>query len=89
MTEDINYYILFDNYTHGLALYKLLQLDSIPARISPTPHILQEKVSCGMSLLVMPEDIDAVRACIAEHGAAYHDIAALPCQIKTDRFKFC
>lgn len=89
MPEDINYYILFDNYTQGLALFKLLQQEGIPARISPTPHILQEKVSCGMSILAEPENIEAIKTCIAEHGAAYRDIAALPCQIKTDRFKFC
>ncbi|MDO5295695.1 MAG: DUF3343 domain-containing protein [bacterium] len=86
---ELNYYVLFDNFTQGLALQELLQNENIPARISPTPHILQGELSCGMSLLVLPQDIDSVRACIAEHGAAYHSITALPCQIRRHRDRFC
>ena len=86
---EINYYVLFDNYTQGLALQDILQREKIAARITPTPHVLQGELSCGMALLVLPRDIEAVRACIENHGAAFHDIVPLPCQIRPRRDRFC
>lgn len=88
-TPEINYYILFANYTHGLALQELLSRNHLPSRIAPTPRSIQGKLSCGMSLLVKPEHIDAVRACIQENQAEYYDIVPLPCQIQPRRDKFC
>ena len=89
MADEINYYILFANYTQGLALQDLLKAEGLKARISPTPRSVQGEMSCGMSLLVLPEDIDAVRACIARHNAPYHSIVSLPCQIRPGRGRFC
>ncbi|MBQ7568550.1 DUF3343 domain-containing protein [bacterium] len=86
---EINYYVLFDNYTQGLALQELLQSEAILARITPTPHVLQGELSCGMALLVLPRDLEAVRACIDRHGAAIHEIVSLPCQIRPRRDRFC
>lgn len=85
----INYYILFENYTQGLMLQELLREDSIPSRIAPAPRSIQGKLGCGMSLLIRPEDIENVRACIGKHQAEYYDIVPLPCQIRPDRNKFC
>ena len=87
--EALNYYILFANYTHGLALKELLSKERLPARIAPTPRSIQGKLSCGMSLLVRAEDIDAVRECIERNKAAYYDIVAMPCQIQPRRDKYC
>ena len=89
MSEEINYYILFANYTHGLALQDLLKSEGLKARIAPTPRAIQGELSCGMSLLVLPGDIAAVRACIAAHNAPHHSIVPLPCQIRPGRGKFC
>ena len=89
MSEEINYYILFVNYTHGLALQDLLKIEGLKARIAPTPRAIQGELSCGMSLLVLPEDIDAVRACIEKHNAPHHRIVPLPCQIRPGRGRFC
>ena len=47
-TPEINYYILFANYTHGLALQELLSRNHLPSRIAPTPRSIQGKLSCGM-----------------------------------------
>lgn len=85
----LNYYILFDNYTQGLALYELLREEGLKARIAPTPHAIQGELACGMSLLVTEESIAAVRACIERRHAEYHSIAAMPCQIAPNRGKFC
>jgi len=89
MADQLNYYILFANYTQGLALQELLKGEGLKARISPTPRAIQGELSCGMSLLVLPEDIEAVRECIVRHNAPHHSIEALPCQIRPGRGKFC
>ena len=88
-SPELNYYVLFANYTHGLALQALLSGEHIPCRIAPTPRTIQGELSCGMSLLVKPEHIEAVRDCILRHGAEHHDIVALPCQIRPRRDQFC
>ena len=89
MSEEINYYILFANYTQGLALQDLLKSEGLKARIAPTPRAAQGELSCGMSLLVLPADIDAVRDCIARYNAPHHSIVELPCQIRPGRGRFC
>ena len=89
MSEEIHYYILFANYTQGLALHDLLKREGLKARIAPTPRSVQGELSCGMSLLVLPADIDAIRECIARHNAPHHSIVELPCQIRPGRGKFC
>lgn len=87
--RELNYYILFDNYTQGLALHELLHSEGLRARIAPTPRTVEGSQPCGMSLLVKAEDIGAVRECIARRNAAYRDIVAMPCQIDPGRGKFC
>lgn len=88
-TPELNYYILFANYTHGLALQELLKEEGIPSRIAPTPRSIQGELSCGMSLLVQEEHVERARDCIQRNQAAYHDIVSLPCQIQPRRDRFC
>ncbi len=90
MTEtDVRYYILFANYTHGMALHELLTAAGIPNRIAPAPRSIQGELSCGMSLLVKPENIEAAKACIEKNEAQYHDIVPLAGQIKPYRDRYC
>ncbi len=86
---ETNYYILFANYTQGLALQELLKKEGLPARIAPTPRSIQGELSCGMSLLVKEEHIDAVRAYLEKSDAEYHSIVGMPCQIMPGRNRFC
>ena len=86
---DVRYYILFANYTHGMALHDLLTAAGITNRIAPAPRSIQGELSCGMSLLVKPEDIEAARACIERNKAQYHDIVPLAGQIKSHRDRYC
>ncbi|MFW5629204.1 MAG: DUF3343 domain-containing protein [Acetivibrio ethanolgignens] len=88
-TTDLNYYILFENYTHGLALQELLQKKGLPSRIAPTPRTIQGELSCGMSLLIEASAIKAVTDCIKEHKVRYYSIVEMPCQINPYRGKFC
>lgn len=91
MTQEkkIHYYILFETYTQGMILQDLLKKDGIKSRIAPAPRSIQGELGCGMSLLIMPEDVDAVRACIARNQAEYYDIVPLESQINPNRNKFC
>jgi len=89
MEAEINYYILFANYTHGLAMQDLLKKEGLLSRIAPTPRAIQKELSCGMSLLIKSEHIDAVKECITAHQAEYYDIVPMPCQIQPRRDKFC
>ncbi len=86
---ELNYYILFANYTQGLALLDMLKEEGLHARIAPTPRSIQGELSCGMSLLVKQEDIDAVRAYLERSDAEYHSIVEMPCQIRPNRNRFC
>jgi len=87
--KNINYYISFANYTHGLALHEQLKKAGLQARIAPLPKALQGELNCGMSLLVKPEHIDAIREYIAANGCDYHEILPLAGQISPRRDKFC
>jgi len=90
MTDsDVRYYILFANYTHGLALHDYLTDAGIPNRIAPAPRSIQGQLSCGMSLLIQPEFVDAARLCIERNKAQYHSIVPLAGQIKGQRDRYC
>lgn len=86
---DLRYYILFANHTHGMALHELLTTAGIPNRIAPAPRSIQGELSCGMSLLVKPEDIEAAKICIERSKAQYHAIVPLAGQMKTRRDRYC
>ena len=73
--QDIRYFILFEDYTHGMALHELMLADGVPHRIVPAPRSLQGEVSCGMALMVN-RDIKAARASRERHQAVHHSIAA-------------
>ena len=46
-------------------------------------------LSCGMSLLIEPEHLDAAKRSIEAHHAAYHRIASLEGQIRPNRDQYC
>lgn len=87
--EQVRYYILFANYEQGLALHDLLDREGIPNRIAPAPRAIQGELSCGMSLLLQPENLEAARACIAAHHAPHHAIVPLAGQIRPRRDRYC
>ena len=85
----IRYYILFANYELGMSLHDLLSQNGVKNRIAPAPRAIQGKLSCGMSLLIEPEDIDAAEICIRDNRAEYYDIVQLAGQIRPRRDKYC
>lgn len=87
--SDVRYYILFENYEQGLALKDILTADGVKCRIAPAPRAIQGELSCGMSLLLEPDQVEAARASIAAHNAAYHSIVPLAGQLRTRRDQYC
>ncbi len=67
----------------------LLLENGIENRIAPAPRSIQQDLSCGMSLLINEEQIEAARACIDQNHAPYHRIAALEGQIQPRRDRYC
>ena len=89
MADITRWYILFANYEQGLALHDLLDRNNIRNRIAPAPRAIQGDLTCGISLMLEEEDVDAARACIEEHHAEYHAIVPLAGQINPHRDKYC
>ena len=89
MDDDIRYYVLFKVVDHGMALHELLDRNGIKNRIAPAPRAIQGKLSCGVSLLIEKEHIDAARKCMEENRAEYYDIVPLAGQLKPKRDKYC
>ena len=87
--DDVRYYILFENYEHGMALHDLLDQKNIPNRIAPAPRAIQGELSCGVSIVLEPESIENAKRCIEEHHADYYDIVPLAGQMKPKRDKYC
>ena len=83
------YYILFENYDQGLALHDLLDSAGVANRIAPAPASARGSLSCGMSLLLRPEDIEAAKQVIRMNNAAYHSIVPLEDQLKPRRDRYC
>lgn len=85
---DTLFYILVDSTTAGMALYKALRGQGCKVRISPAPRGVQ--VCCGVSLLVNPQDMPAVRAALElPDTPPYVDIVELPNQIDPHRDVYC
>lgn len=87
MPAEQDYYVLFHNHTEGLELYQYVRSQGIEVQISPTPRLAS--VCCGISLLVRPSAIEAVRQCLKESRISYERIVCLPRQIQPARDRFC
>ncbi len=64
-----HYYILFKNHTDGTAMYHALRAAGLSAQIAPTPR--QLSVCCGVSLIIQPEEIPAIKKLAEEQELEY------------------
>ena len=85
MTGNINYYVLVSSYTQAMKIQAMMREGNIPSRITPTPHSIQGIVGCGVAILLLPEHLDEAKAYMDSHGAEYHSIVPLECQINPRR----
>ena len=84
----IRYYILFESTEQAMNLHRILDEAGVMNRIAPAPAAARGELSCGLSIIVRPEEIEAARAVIEETGATHHSIVSLenPLQAKRDRY---
>ncbi len=60
------YYILFYNYTDGIALARHLKESGVPSKVSTVPRDVSS--ACGMAVSVEPGDLAATRDIIEKSG---------------------
>lgn len=85
--QKTQHYVLFPNHDNAMRLYKELKALGVRATIAPTPRVLS--TCCGVALLIREEDVDAIRACIEEHGIEVLKIEAIEKDINPVRDKYC
>ena len=86
MSEYLHYYILFQNHTDAMSMYRTLKSSSVYAQISPTPRELS--VCCGVSILVHGEDVETIEQLAAENNLAYISIQGLNNTFDNTRHKY-
>ena len=84
----LHYYILFDNHTDAMAMYRAIKDSSHYAQISPTPRELS--VCCGVSLLIKEEDIYRGVSCVGEPALhidkrTQQRVQQQPAQVRLDK----
>lgn len=84
--EYIHYYVLFQNHTDAMAMYRGLNEASVFACISPTPRELS--ASCGVALLVNGEDVEKIKELANNNGWNYLQISGLNNTFDNSRHKY-
>lgn len=83
----IQHYVLFPNHDNAMRLYKELRALGVSAKIAPTPRAAS--VCCGVSLLVLEEDIDQINKCITEHDIETLGISQVEKDVNPNRDRYC
>ncbi len=83
----IQHYVLFPNHDNAMRLYKELRAIGVSAKIAPTPRAAS--VCCGVSLLVLEEDIERIHTCVKEHGIEIQGIAQVEKDVNPNRDRYC
>ena len=83
----IQHYVLFPNHDNAMRLYKELRALGVSAKIAPTPRAAS--VCCGVSLLVLEEDIDRIKECVAQHDIEINGIAQVEKDVNPNRDRYC
>ena len=85
-TSDYDWYILFPNHHEGLRLNGELKQRGIKNTIAPTPRAASK--SCGISLIVLEQDLPVINQLIEEQRINIDKIVQLPA-IKNWKFRGC
>lgn len=75
-TSDYDWYILFPNHHEGLRLNSELKQRGIKNTIAPTPRAASK--SCGISLIVLEQDLPVINQLIEEQRINIEKIVQLP-----------
>ena len=83
----IQHYVLFPNQDNAMRLYKELRALGVNAKIAPTPRAAS--VCCGVSLLVLEEDIEKINQCVEAHGIMIQGIFQVEKDVNPSRDRYC
>ena len=86
MAEYLHYYVLFQNHTDAMAMYRTLKSSGIFAQISPTPRELS--VCCGVSLLIRGDDVEEISNIASRNKLDYLSIEGLNNAFDNTRHKY-
>ena len=82
------FYVLVNSSTEGMALFMRLREAGCKVRVAPAPR--GATTCCGMSIMVNPEDMPAVRAALEANPTwAYDRVVELPNDINPHRDRYC
>ena len=84
--SDFDWYILFPNHQEGLKLSKELKRRGLKYTIAPTPRAASK--SCGISLIVLEDELPAINQVIDELKIKIEKTVQLPA-IKKWKFRGC
>ena len=82
----LHYYVLFDNHTDAMEMYRAIKATSCYAQISPTPRELS--VCCGVSLLVKEEDVSFIEELARDQQLRYISINGLDNEFNSGRHRY-
>ena len=82
----LNYYILFESHEQAVRLHGELRAAGIRTAISPTPRAVT--VCCGVSLLVIEEEIEKVRDYLAGHNCTYKSVEKIEQEFNAHRDRY-
>lgn len=82
----LHYYVLFDNHTDAMEMYRAIKATSSYAQISPTPRELS--VCCGVSLLVKEEDVSFIEELARDQQLRYISINGLDNEFNSGRHRY-
>ena len=81
------HYVLFPNHDNGLRLHKALKELGVRATIAPTPRSLSK--CCGISLMVLEEDVDRIKDCVEKNQIDILGIEKIRKDINPNRDRYC
>lgn len=82
------FYLLVNSTTEGMALYRGLREQGCRVRVAPVPRDVT--ACCGVSVMVEPDDMPAVRAALAaDPSLPCKDVVELKGAIDPGRDVFC
>ncbi len=84
--SEYKWYVLFPNHHEGLKLNKELKTRGHKCTISPTPRAAS--TSCGISLIVLEEELPAINKIIEDLSIHIVKIVKLPA-LKNWKFRGC
>ena len=83
----IQHYVLFPNHDNAMRLYKELRALGVSAKIAPTPRAAS--VCCGVSLVVLEEEIDQINQCVKEHDIEIQGVFQVEKDVNPNRDRYC